>query len=414
MDYQETLDWLFAQLPMFQRVGAMAFKKDLGNTEKLMELLGHPERGFKSIHIAGTNGKGSVASMLAAVFQTAGYKTGLYTSPHLKDFRERIRINGDMIPEKNVISFVKKSKEDFIKIGLSFFEMTVGMAFDYFDKENVDIAIVETGMGGRLDSTNVLQPELSIITNISLDHTQFLGGTVEEIAIEKAGIIKEKTPILIGERRMETQPVFEQISKEKNAPIFYADEFKMEGLRTDLEGLYQRENLRTAVAAISLLDPVSLLNAKLTTDNWQLRTHLKEGLLNVKKLTGLRGRWEILGQNPLIIADTAHNIAGVEEVLTQIKKLSFRQLHIVWGMVSDKNISAILRMLPKSAFYYFCKPDLPRGKEAEELKREAVQFGLSGKSYSSVNKAFEEVKSHTLSDDLIFVGGSTFVVAEVL
>lgn len=404
--YQECLDWLFQQLPMYQRVGQAAYKADLNNTLRLMELLDHPERQFKSVHIAGTNGKGSVSHMLAAIFQMAGYKTGLYTSPHLKDFRERIRINGEVIPESKVVAFVEKHQKDFTDIGLSFFEMTVGMAFQYFTDEKVDIAILETGMGGRLDSTNVVTPELSVITNISLDHTQFLGDTKVKIAVEKAGIIKEGVPVVIGERNPETNEVFERIAKERNSEITFAQEVvpwrAVDAL--DLKGRYQEKNIRTVMAAVK----------KLAEQGYSLDHHLEEALQNAKKLTGLRGRWEQLGRNPTIICDTGHNEAGVSMILDQLKTESYRQLHIVWGMVGDKDITTILRMLPKHAIYYFCTPDIPRGKDAEELGREAVRFGLSGKSYSSVDEAFEAAKAHTLADDLIFVGGSTFVVAEVI
>jgi dihydrofolate synthase/folylpolyglutamate synthase len=406
MTYQECLDWLFGQLPMYQRVGGAAYKADLSNTLLLMEILGHPENKFKSVHVAGTNGKGSVSHMFAAIFQKAGYKTGLYTSPHLKDFRERIRINGEMIPEDKVVNFVDQHKEHFTSLGLSFFEMTVGMAFQYFADEQVDIAIVEVGMGGRLDSTNVVNPELSIITNISLDHTQFLGNTKALIAAEKGGIIKPGISVVVGERDEESSPVFEEIAKTRNSPISFAEDIipwrAVDAL--DLKGMYQERNVRTVLAAVKVL----------LEQGHNLHIHLEEALNNTARLTGLRGRWEQIGSKPKIICDTGHNEAGVQMVLDQIKRESYRQLHIVWGMVGDKDISTILRMLPKHAIYYFCKPDIPRGKNAEELGREAVRFGLSGKSYPSVTKALEAARSHTLSDDLIFVGGSTFVVGEAI
>ncbi len=406
MTYQECLDWLFEQLPMYQRVGGAAYKADLNNTLQLMEILDHPEHKFKSVHVAGTNGKGSVSHMLAAVFQKAGYKTGLYTSPHLKDFRERIRINGEMIPEEKVTEFVEQHKDSFTTLGLSFFEMTVGLAFQYFADEQVDIAILEVGMGGRLDSTNVVTPELSVITNISLDHTQFLGNTKALIAAEKGGIIKTGIPVVIGERDNESSPVFEQIAKEHKSPISFAEDLipwrAVDAL--DLKGIYQEKNIRTVLAAVKVLKE----------QGHDLNTHLEEALQNAAKLTGLRGRWEQIGTKPKTICDTAHNEAGVQMVLDQLKRESYRQLHIVWGMVGDKDISTILRMLPKNAIYYFCKPEIPRGKNAEELGREAVRYGLSGKSYPSVTKALEAAKAHTLSDDLIFVGGSTFVVGEVI
>lgn len=405
MTYRECLDWLYAQLPMYQRIGKAAYKADLKQTEELMAVLGHPEKKFKSVHIAGTNGKGSVAHMLAAIFQQSGYKTGLYTSPHLIDFRERVRINGDMISEEAVLQFVDSNKEHFEKIGLSFFEMTVGLAFDYFAREEVDIAIVEVGMGGRLDSTNVITPELSIITNISLDHTQFLGNTEALIAGEKAGIIKPGIPVIIGEKHPDTTPVFTEVARKNEASLIYAeDEISLREIRDiDLEGNYQERNLRTTLAAIAQLESMG----------YQF-SDMDRALTNIRSLTGLKGRWEILGDRPKIIADTAHNLAGISVVLDQLKKESYRQLHIVFGTVNDKNLSEILRLLPKAAIYYFCKPDIPRGKDAEELKSEALRFGLPGKTYPSVQAALDAAKAHTLADDLIYVGGSNFVVAEVI
>mgnify|MGYP000214418972 CR=1 FL=1 len=404
--YSKTLDWLFKQLPMYQRVGQSAYKADLKNTLELMELLGHPEKGLKCIHVGGTNGKGSVSHMLAAIFQQAGFKTGLYTSPHLKDFRERIRINGEMIPEEAVVNFTEKYRSSFEQMGLSFFEMTVGLAFDYFRQEKTEIAIIEVGMGGRLDSTNVVEPLLSIITNISLDHTQFLGDTHAIIAFEKAGIIKRETPILIGEKQGETEKVFRQKAAEQNAQLYYAQDLvPLPQIRsTDLSGPYQEKNLKTALAAVKLLEE----------QGFSLNAHLSSALSQVSPLTGLRGRWETLAHNPKIIADTGHNPAGVAYVTDQLKRESYRQLHVVWGMVGDKDSTAILRMLPKSAIYYFCQPNIPRGLAADELKSRALTFGLSGKSYPSVAEALEAAKKNTLSDDLIFVGGSVFVVAEVV
>ena len=405
MTYGECLEWLYAQLPMYQRIGKAAYKADLKSTEELMEALGHPESKFKSIHVAGTNGKGSVAHMLAAIFQQSGYKTGLYTSPHLKDFRERVRVNGEMISEAAVLDFVKANKDQFEKIGLSFFEMTVGLAFDHFANEEVDIAIVEVGMGGRLDSTNVITPELSIITNISLDHTQFLGHTEALIAREKAGIIKPGIPVIIGEKHRDTLQVFKEVAEEKGSPMILAEEeISLREVRSlDLEGRYQERNMRTAMASVHALEKQGYRFSE-----------IEKALANVKRLTGLRGRWEILGDRPKVIADTAHNLAGIEVVLDQLKRETYRQLHMVFGTVSDKNITEILRMLPKAAIYYFCKPDIPRGKDAEELKSEALRFGLSGKTYPSVKAALDAALKNTLADDLIYVGGSNFVVAEVL
>ncbi len=406
MTYQECLDWLFTQLPMYQRVGGAAYKADLSNTHKLMDLLDHPENKFKSVHVAGTNGKGSTSHMLAAIFQKAGYKTGLYTSPHLKDFRERIRINGEMIPEKDVASFVANHKAKFESIGLSFFEMTVGMAFQYFADEKVDIAIVEVGMGGRLDSTNVVTPELSIITNISLDHTQFLGNDLASIAGEKGGIIKKNTPVVIGEHHPETDPVFTKLAEAKNAPLSFAEDLipirELDEL--DLKGIYQKKNIRTVLAAVQ----------KLEEKGYPLENTLKEALLNASKLTGLRGRWETLSTSPRIICDTGHNEAGVKLIVEQLAKEPFENLYIVWGMVGDKDITSVLKLLPKDATYYWCKPSIPRGKDAEELKQEAMVIGLQGEVYNSPSSALEACKNAAFANDLIFVGGSTFVVADVL
>lgn len=405
--YQETLDWLFEQLPMYQRVGQAAYKADLSNTLALMEILGHPERGFKSVHVAGTNGKGSSAHMLAAIFQEAGYKTGLYTSPHLIDFRERIRINGEKIDQASVIEFVDAYREKFQKIGLSFFEMTVGLAFDYFRKEQVDIAIVEVGMGGRLDSTNVLQPELCLITHIGLDHMQFLGDTLAQIAGEKAGIIKSETPVVISERQAECDKVFEAKAEQEKAPLYFAiDEVTSARLYLDLDlkGDYQENNLRGVLCALDRLEELG----------WKIKDHSAAALQKVTQLTGLRGRWEILNQQPLTICDTGHNITGVKAIIEQLKKYSYRQLHIVWGMVGDKQIKEILRIMPQSAFYYFTQAEIPRAMPAEELKREALKFGLAGKAYPNVPSAVKAAQAQTLSDDLLFVGGSTFVVADYL
>lgn len=406
MTYQECLDWLFTQLPMYQRVGGAAYKADLSNTHKLMELLDHPENKFKSVHVAGTNGKGSTSHMLAAIFQKAGYKTGLYTSPHLKDFRERIRINGEVIREKDVVAFVENYKSKFESIGLSFFEMTVGMAFQYFADEKVDIAIVEVGMGGRLDSTNVVTPELSIITNISLDHTQFLGNTLAKIAVEKGGIIKPNTPVVIGERHPETDPVFEELAVAKNAPLAFAEDLipirELDEL--DLKGIYQKKNIRTVLAAVQQLE----------AKGHQLEASLKEALQNVSKITGLRGRWETLSARPRIICDTGHNEAGVKLIVEQLAKETFDKLHIVWGMVGDKDITSVLKLLPKDATYYWCKPNIPRGKDALELQTEASAISLNGDVYDSANSALEACKKAASANHLIFVGGSTFVVADVI
>lgn len=392
---------------MYQRVGKSAYKADLSNTHALMEVLGHPENSFRSVHVAGTNGKGSSSHMLAAIFQAAGYKTGLYTSPHLVDFRERIRINGSMIPEEAVIDFVAQHREAFSDLGLSFFEMTVGLAFDYFRQEEVDIAIIEVGMGGRLDSTNVIRPELSLITHIGLDHTQFLGDTLAKIAGEKAGIIKEGVPVVISERQEECEAVFSAKAAEMSAPLYFAYQDVASArlyLDLDLKGDYQENNLRGVLCAVDRLEE----------NGWKLQPFVESALSKVSALTGLRGRWEVLNRAPLTICDTGHNLTGVQALVDQIKKQSFRQLHIVWGMVGDKELKSILRILPQSAFYYFTQAQIPRALPSEELKREALKFGLAGKAYADVASAVKAAEAQTLSDDLIFIGGSTFVVGEYL
>lgn len=392
---------------MYQRIGQAAYKADLSNTLALMEMLDHPEKAFKSVHVAGTNGKGSSSHMLAAIFQEAGYKTGLYTSPHLVDFRERIRINGEMITEQAVVDFVENYQAQFQSIGLSFFEMTVGLAFDYFRKEEVDIAIIEVGMGGRLDSTNVIKPELSLITHIGLDHTQFLGDTLPKIAGEKAGIIKPATPVVISERQVECEAVFQSIAAERQAPIYFANDTVASArlyMDLDLKGDYQEHNLRGVLCAIDRLEE----------QGWKLKNSVETALKQVVALTGLRGRWEVVQQRPLMICDTGHNYTGVQAVVGQLKKLSYRQLHIVWGMVGDKDIKDILSLLPQSALYYFTQASIPRALNAEELKREALRFGLAGKAYADVPSAVKAAQEHTLSDDIIFIGGSTFVVGDYL
>lgn len=404
MNYQQTLDWLFSQLPMYQRVGKSAYKADLTNTHKLMDLLDHPENKFKSIHIAGTNGKGSVSHMLASVFQEAGYKTGLYTSPHLKDFRERIKINGKMVPETEVIDFVENHKSNFEDMGLSFFEMTVGMAFQHFAREKVDIAIVEVGLGGRLDSTNVINPELSIITNISLDHMTFLGDTIEAIAREKAGIIKEDTPILIGELQDETIEVFKEIAHERKARLALADQDDNTS-NYGLVGKYQIKNRRTVSAAVKLLSPKYP----------RLKENLQVGLVKVVENTGIRGRWERIQDSPRVICDTGHNEAGVKEVVQQLNSEDYDQLHIVWGMVDDKAIESILKLLPQQATYYFCKPNIPRGMDAYVLADMfKTIWKIEGQIHSKVSGAIAAAIKNAGKEDLIFVGGSTFVVAEAL
>jgi len=404
MTYQETVDYLFSQLPMFQRVGAAAYKEDLTNTIVLAEGFGNPEKKFKSVHVAGTNGKGSVAHTLAAIFQSCGYKTGLFTSPHLKDYRERIRINGELIPEAEVIRFVEEYQAKKLELKPSFFELTCIMAFDYFAREEVDIAIVEVGMGGRLDSTNIITPEASIITHIGKDHQQFLGDTIEKIAAEKGGIIKEGVPVVIGENAFDARNVLENIATERGAKRY--DVFASSPiLETDLKGSYQRENMRTAAMAIKALKEA----------DWNLPTHkVEEGAKNVVALTGLRGRWEVIGEMPTIITDVGHNESGVQQVVDYLRKQTYVRLHMVWGMVADKDAKTILSRLPKSATYYWCKPDVPRGKDPEILAKEGNKHALLGKVYPSVKAALEAAKEEAQLNDLIFVGGSVFVVAEVL
>ncbi len=428
MNYRETILWLFEQLPMYQRIGAAAYKADLHNTVSLLRLLGNPESSFRSVHIAGTNGKGSVSHMIAAVLQEAGLKTGLYTSPHLKDFRERIRINGQLISEEAVVAFVEQYRKDFEQIGLSFFEMTVGMAFDYFRAEKVDVAVVETGMGGRLDSTNLITPELSVITNIGYDHMQFLGNTLALIAGEKAGIIKTSVPVVIGESHDETKNVFIGKAAEMTAPIMFADQhydasrldkpdpdnqyfdvwkessLYLEDVALPLLGHYQEKNIVTAVCALDLL-----------RDTFQLTNkHFYEGLSQVIRLTGLSGRWQVLGRNPLVVADTAHNTDGMKWVVRQLLQQRFNRLHIVLGVVQDKKVDDLLNLLPRNATYYFCRADIPRALDADALSELAFGIGLRGEVYGSVYAAFQSARNNAGFQDMIFIGGSTFVVAEVV
>lgn len=405
MNYPETLDYLFSQLPMYQRVGNAAYKANLDNTYRLSEILNHPEKQFKSVHIAGTNGKGSTSHMLAAVLQEAGYKVGLYTSPHLKDFRERIKINGEMISENDVIDFVKEYKHEFEKIQLSFFEWTVGLSFHYFAKQKVDIAIVETGLGGRLDSTNIVTPEVAVITNISMDHTQFLGDTLTKIAAEKAGIIKSTIPIVIGETQAEIKPVFIEKAKQLNASIQFADEGLIQEYESDLKGAYQQKNKKTVVATIQVLQ----------TLGWKIaENHIKKGLLNVVKNTGLMGRWQVLSKQPFTVCDTGHNEAGIKLILAQINQQSFEKLHFVLGVVNDKDIANILQLLPKNATYYFCQAKIPRALEVDILAEKATAVGLSGTAFPTVEAAYQAAQKNATAQDMIFIGGSTFVVAEVV
>jgi len=403
--YSETITWLFAQLPMYQRIGADAYKIDLSNTLKLTKYLGEPQESFKSVHVAGTNGKGSTSHLLASVLQESGYKVGLYTSPHLKDFRERIKINGEMIPKESVVNFVEKHQSFFEENHLSFFEMTVGLAFDYFRKEKVDIAIIEVGLGGRLDSTNVITPEVSVITNIGLDHTLFLGTTLKKIASEKAGIIKPNIPVVIGETTSETKTVFQKKADQKQSPIVFVEEETLPNYKTDLLGSYQIKNVKTALVTLKTLQK----------KGWKIsEENSKAGFLKVVKNTGLQGRWQILNKNPKVICDTAHNKEGLILVMEQLKKEQFDTLHIILGVVDDKNLDTVLPLFPKKASYYFCKPDVIRGLKVSILKEAAKDFGLEGAMYDSVNEAYSAALKSAGKKDMIYIGGSTFVVAEVL
>ncbi|HZH67203.1 MAG TPA: folylpolyglutamate synthase/dihydrofolate synthase family protein [Flavisolibacter sp.] len=426
MTYAETVEYLYNKLPLFSRIGSAAYKADLTNTIALCEALGNPQNNFKSIHVGGTNGKGSVSHALAAVFQTAGYKTGLYTSPHLYDFRERIRLNGEVVPEDFVVRFVAQIQSLIEKIEPSFFEITVAMAFQFFAQKKVDIAIIEVGLGGRLDSTNIIIPELSVITNIGLDHTNILGTTVEQIAAEKAGIIKPNVPVVIGETLPATKGVFNKAGNERSAAIYLAEEllkddgFKINAeflqikyrdkdgeavlVETDLAGLYQVKNVRTVLAAISVLQPLG----------WNLPGEgVLSALKKVKKLTGLTGRWDVVHSQPTIVLDVAHNADGVKQTLLHIRQLTFTHLHIVIGMVKDKEIEGVLELLPRAASYYFTQAHIPRALPAQELQQKGELYNLSGGEYEDVNTALRSAVEKAGTDDLILVCGSIFLIAEV-
>ena len=405
MNYQETINWMFNQLPMYQLQGASAYKKDLTNVHLLANHLGNTQKNLKCIHVAGTNGKGSTSHMLASILQEAGYKVGLYTSPHLKDYRERIKINEIEISEDFVCEFINKNKSFFEANDMSFFEMTVGLAFDYFAKEKVDIAVIEVGMGGRLDATNIITPLVSVITNIGLDHTQFLGDTLEAIAFEKAGIIKPGIPVVIGEYTSETKPVFLAKAKENNSEIYFASELISENYPSDLIGDYQIHNKKT------VLETINILNSQKQFEVSEAK--IKSGLLNVIKNTGLQGRWQQLGEYPKIICDTAHNKNGLEIVMKQIQKEKYDTLHIVLGVVNDKDLDEILPLFPTNAIYYFCKPNIPRGLETTILQEKARKHHLIGNIYSSVADAYLQSRNNATKNDFIFIGGSTFVVAEL-
>jgi dihydrofolate synthase/folylpolyglutamate synthase len=428
MTYLETLDYLYTKLPMFSRIGAVAYKKDLHNTIALCDAVGNPQTQFKTIHVGGTNGKGSTSHMLAAILQQAGYKTGLYTSPHLKDFRERIRINGNMVSKKFVSQFVQQQKGTIDSLQPSFFEVTVAMAFSYFAEQKVDIAIIEVGLGGRLDSTNIITPELSVITNISLDHTNMLGNTLPEIAFEKAGIIKPGIPAVIGERHAETDEVFLNKAKETNSPLtFAADELCItsfnkdeqylslslqqgtsvlfDNLILDLTGTYQLKNILTVIQSV----------LELRKQGYNLPDKaVYKALKNVKNLTGLQGRWYTLQQSPLTICDTGHNLAGITEVIQNITHTPHQNLHMVFGVLKDKDVSGVLALLPKKATYYFTQPQVERALPAEILAEQAAHFELQGEVYPEVKLACQAAQAQALPGDLIFIGGSTFVVAEVI
>ena len=412
MNYSKTLSWLYEQLPMYQRIGAAAYKANLDNTISLCNLLKNPQNHFPSIHIAGTNGKGSVAHMLASILQEHGLKTGLYTSPHFKNFRERIRIDGHMIPKEEVTQFVEKYLTAFEQIQLSFFEMTAGMAFEQFSQECVDIAVIEVGMGGRLDSTNIIKPLLTVITNISYDHQQFLGDTLQKIAIEKAGIMKKGIPVVIGETQPEMEKLFREHATCVGCPITFADQHIKSEIRNpkseiydSIPANYQQKNQTTTLGVIRQLISMGF---SITEDE------IRRGMEQVVANTGFLGRWQVLQEKPLIICDAGHNEAGITEVVRQISQTPHQRLHIVFGMVNDKLASTILQLLPREATYYFCKANIPRGLNADRLRDQANTVGLKGDSYTSVSNALDTAKTYASPDDLIFVGGSTFVVAEVI
>lgn len=427
MNYKQTLDFLFSQLPMYQRIGKAAYKADLNNTIELDKHLGHPHTKYKTIHIAGTNGKGSVSHMLASIFQQAGLKTGLYTSPHLLDFRERIKVNGKMIEKDYVVNFVNDNKDIINKIKPSFFEITVAMAFDYFAKQNVDIAIIETGLGGRLDSTNIITPVLTIITNIGLDHMQFLGDTKQKIALEKAGIIKRNIPVITGEKDPEIQDILLKKAQDTGAMTCFAkrrfytkiinqtNEYQEIAIKNaqsgttfnislDLLGEYQQKNVGTVFASLQVLIPMFNIP----------KDDIVAALANVKKNTGLRGRWEVIGTSPKVICDTAHNIDGIKEVVNQLQKLQKNTLHIIMGMVDDKDIQNVLKLFPADAEYYFTKAKIPRAMDENSLAEKASLTGLNGKTFSTVKDAYNFALSQAQPNDIIFVGGSTFIVADLL
>ena len=408
MNYQNTLKYLYNSVPMFQQIGGKAYKEGLENTRLLDEHFQHPHRKFRSIHVAGTNGKGSCSHTLAAILQEAGYKVGLYTSPHLVDFRERIRINGQPIPEEEVIRFVEQERHFFEPLHPSFFELTTALAFHYFAQENIDVAVVEVGLGGRLDCTNILTPDLCIITNISLDHVQFLGHSLEQIAQEKAGIIKTGIPVVIGETTPETRPVFQNKAETVCAPIYWAEENDREdypGIEFELKGLYQQKNRRTILTALPVLK-----EAGFRIDD----SCVRQGFAHVCEITGLMGRWQKLQSSPTLICDTGHNVGGINYIVEQLKQQTYNKLHIVIGMVNDKDVSGVLQLLPKEADYYFTKASIPRALPEEQLAALAAQQGLHGHCYTDVPSAVQAAQEKSLPEDFIFVGGSSFIVADLL
>ena len=405
MDYFETLEYLFSQLPMYQRSGPAAYKADLNNTIALCALLGNPEKELKYIHVAGTNGKGTVSHMLAYCLQEQGYRTGLYTSPHYKDFRERIRVNGRMIGQDEVIEFTEKFKDGWNSIQPSFFEITVAMAFWHFKNQEVDIAVIETGLGGRLDSTNVITPELSIITNVDFDHMALLGNSIEEIAFEKGGIIKSRVPAVVGEMRAEAKAVLKKLAEERAAVVHDVSDIQMELPDMEYSTDFQKENTKTALLGLKVLKSLG----------WTMSVeHIVSGLENLRKNTGYMGRWQVLGEKPLIIADSGHNPAGLKHAMSQLAKLEFDYLHIILGVVADKDLGSILPLLPKNANYYFCQANIDRAMPAENLQEKAAEFKLHGEVYATVQRAYEAARLYATPADVIFVGGSIFTVAEVL
>ncbi len=403
MTYKETLDWMFTQLPMYQKKGKSAFNGKLDNIEKFASHLLHPEKKFKSIHVAGTNGKGSSSHMLASILQEAGYKVGLYTSPHLKDYRERIRINGRVISKSAVVDFILKNKSFLEKNKLSFFEMSVGLAFDYFADQKVDIAIIEVGLGGRLDSTNIITPEVSLITNIGFDHVDILGKTLKEIAFEKAGIIKKNVPVVISETQDELVDTFNTLAEKQKAKVVFAESTILQEVKTSLLGDYQIKNSKGVVAAIHELKGFEILEK-----------HIKDGLMNVAENTGLIGRWQILQKQPMVVCDSAHNSEGLRLVMEQLERQRFDNLHLVLGFVKGKDLDALLPLFPKEAKYYFARPNIPRGLDVDLLHEKAKKFGLKGHAYQSVGSALRSAVETAKTSDFVFIGGSTFTVAEVI